>query len=164
MVTPEKLAWLAGIWDGEGSIAIFKHREKDGCIKYCSTINVVNNNLTIINEIIKICDELGVGFHLQEKERKSENHAQSYELITRKFKTIKKLMEVILPYLVGKKAQAEIVLRFVNKRLEKMNIGISNQNNKYDIEECEKLEKQIRSLNKRGPKPQRLNAENEKSL
>lgn len=158
MPKPEEIAWLAGIWDGEGSITVFKHREKNGCIKFCPTINVVNCNPVIINQIIKICDQIGVGLHINERDGLKENHAHKYELITRKFTTIKKFIEIVGPYLIGKKAQAELVLRFVDKRLEKMDKGISNQFNKYDIE-CEEIEKQIRSLNKKGPKPQRLNAE-----
>lgn len=154
MLTERQLGWLAGIWDGEGSITVFKYAEKNGAIKYCPTICAVNTDLTIINEVQKLADLLGINFHLMERKipkSKRDKHSISYQLITRKMSYIKKFLEIITPYLISKKAQAELVLRFVNKRLAKLEINKgSNAKSRYSEDEIE-ISKNIRELNKRGP-------------
>jgi hypothetical protein len=140
-----KLAWLAGIWDGEGSITIFSHIEKDGCRKLCPTINVTNTDIAMIAEIIKILDGYGIIFSLNKVKTKKE-HSDCYHLITRNMTKIKKTLELLLPYLVNKKPQAEILLRFVNSRLSKMLDGKKPWNWQYTEEE-QTMEQQMRLLN-----------------
>ncbi len=141
----ENIIWLAGFWDGEGSITIFKHKEKNGKWKICPTLAIVNTDLNTINHIIHILDNLGTSFHIFEKKVKKE-HKTCYQLNTRNIKYIKIVLDAISPFLITKKAQAELVLRYVNKKLEQMK---DNKRPRYDDEDFE-LQQLTQRLNRRG--------------
>ena len=129
----ERIIWMAGLWDGEGSITVFKNYDKASrCEKYCPTVCVVNTNPAIVNEVQKICVELQVVLHLFERTPEKKQHAVAYQLGTRKLAHVKTLLEHMLPYLVGKRAQAEMVLRFVDSRLSSMKGAINGMTRKHD--------------------------------
>lgn len=146
----EKLAWLAGIWDGEGSITIFSHIEKDGRRKLCPTIGVANTDIKIIAEIIKILDKHNIRLHLQARRGYKKEHSDCYSLITRNMTKIKAFLELLLPYLISKKPQAEILLRFVNSRLGKIQKNGKKPYHWEYTEEEQTMEQQMRILNARG--------------
>lgn len=141
MATEVELAWLAGLWDGEGSITIFKHLEKNGTRKLCPTILVVNTDIKIINEAKRILDNLGTSFHLFERAPTSDRHKQAYQLSTRNSQYIDKVLTALQPYLIGKKEQAELTIGYVRKRFYQRNID----------EQDEQTQVQVQALNKRGP-------------
>jgi pantothenate kinase len=143
-----KLAWLAGLWDGEGSITIFKTKIGKR-IKYCPSLNIVNNDIVIMNEVEKIILNLGASMHWVTREHNNIKHATSYTLITRNHHQIKKIVSAIEPYLIGKKAQAEIILRFIEKRQKQLEIKPTHIGPDNELDEmCEK----ILGLNRKGPK------------
>lgn len=114
------LAWLAGIWDGEGSIALFTHKEKNGSIKICPTVCVVNTDISIINKVRKILEELGCNFVLQETQPKNSRHSIKWTLTTRNQKYIILFLEAVIPYLYSiKRQKAEILLDYTTRRVEK---------------------------------------------
>lgn len=141
MSTETELAWLAGLWDGEGSITIFKHIERGGVRKLCPTILVVNTDIKIINEAKRILDNLGTSFHLFERVSKNPKHKNSFQLNTRNTKYIDKVLTAIEPYLIGKKEQAQLVIGYVRKRHYQFKID----------ENDEQVQLQVQALNKRGP-------------
>ena len=116
-MTNEESAWLAGFWDGEGTITVFKHKEKTGW-KLCPTMCIVNTDPNLINQTQKLCEKIGVQLALFTRNPKKKEHAISYQLNTRNMEYILKLIETIKPYLVGKLAQAEITERFTKSRLK----------------------------------------------
>lgn len=146
MVTNLELAWLAGIWDGEGSITIFTHTEKNGQRKIRPVVCVVNTNLEIIAEVARILDSLGTSFQVFERKNPKDSHKDCVQLTTSNFEYIKVTIQAMLPYLIGKKAQAQLVLRYVNKKLEQFK---TNKRPRYD-EEDEHLQRQAQKLNRRG--------------
>lgn len=146
MVTNTELAWLAGLWDGEGSITIFTHQEKDGNKKICPTLLVVNTNPAIIAEAARILDKLGTSFHVFERNNPNPKHKDAIQLNTRNQQYIKIALEAMLPYLVGKKAQAELTLRYVNKKIEQSKV---NKRPRYDIEDFE-IQSAVQLMNRRG--------------
>ena len=141
------LAWLAGIWDGEGSIALFTHKEKNGSIKICPTVCVVNTDISIINKVRKIIEELGCNFILQEVQPKNSRHSIKWTLTTRNQKYIVLFLEAIIPYLHSiKKQKAEILLDYTVRRLAKAK-RILHGTTPYDKEDWSIFQKfqQIRS-------------------
>lgn len=139
------LAWLAGIWDGEGSITIFSHTEKTGNTKLCPTCCVVNTDVNIVNKVRRILEELGCSFVLHEHKPKNKKHKLQWRLTTRNMTYIKIFLEAIIEYLVGdKKAKGEIVLSYVTQRLNKLETRSYNGTTTYDDEDWEYLSK-IRS-------------------
>jgi len=127
------LAWLGGIWDGEGSIALFTHTEKSGSKKICPTVNVVNTDIAIINKVRKLLEELGCSFSLQEIRPKNKRHSTCWHLVTRNQKYIVLFLKAVKPYLFSIKAQkAEILLDYCERRLEKTERLPSKGTTPYD--------------------------------
>ena len=149
MISETDKAWLAGFWDGEGSITIFTHVEKNGTKKICPTINVTNTNEYVIAHVVELLDKLGTSFSILEKKNESDKWKNAYTVGTRNMGYIKTVLETIQPYLVCKKAQCSLVLRYVNKKLAQRD---SNPRTRYDEEDFD-IQQKCQLLNKRGKIP-----------
>lgn len=147
-----KLAWLAGIWDGEGSITIFRHKEKNGSVKLKPCLVLTNTDINIINEAVKILDSYDIKFHVIDYTRPKSKRI--YQLTTSKLSNLEKFCETITPYLVGKKSQAELLYRYVKLRIDKIKIAGNNKHAiRYDEEELA-LQIKLQALNHRGESPE----------
>lgn len=136
------LAWLGGIWDGEGSIALFTHKEKNGSTKICPTVSVVNTDIAIINKVRKILEEIGCSFVLQEHRPKNSRHSTRWDLITRNQKYIILFLSAVKPYLFSiKKEKAEILLDYCIRRSEKTERLPSKGSTPYDTEDWDTFNK-----------------------
>lgn len=110
------LGWLAGIIDGEGSIGIYrKTRGKSSIFSAC--VRISNTSPEMIQRIVEIFDDLSIGTHVGEH-RGVKSTKPYWQVSVWRMTEIKKLIELLLPYLVAKLAHARLVLRFVNRRLE----------------------------------------------
>ena len=127
----EELAWLAGAWDSEGSISIFpfiekyhykgngiKKETKSPFRKLIATLTIVNTEQSFIAEVIRILDKNGISMHLTERNGVKKTHSKCWNVNCRRMDMIKKFIELLSPYLISKKPQADLVLRFVNSRLK----------------------------------------------
>ena len=122
MVTETERAWLAGIWDGEGSISLFQNTEKDGAIKLKPIVNMVNTDMGIINKCLDIIERGGCHAYIVNRRHSVKNpkHKDVVEIKFSSVPNIKGILELIEPYLEGsKKSKAQILLRYVNRRSEK---------------------------------------------
>jgi len=115
--TSHQLAWLAGIWDGEGTFTILYKEMRYGDA-YMARITLSNTDVSMINEILKILDSYGVIGHLWKEKPRKKQHKACYHITINKLKNVKICAELMLPYLVNKKPNAEIIIRFVNSRLK----------------------------------------------
>ena len=102
----EKLAYLAGIVDGEGSImyvkgAMDKRRNKQ---YYRVVLRVANNDMTLIQWIM---DNFPNKWYLEHKRWRGVNQDDSY-ILNLHYQHAINLIELIEPYLVSKKIQAKI--------------------------------------------------------
>lgn len=144
-VTDTQLAWLAGIIDGEGTITVgfLNTRETR---QYAPSVTVVNTNPVMIATILAIYDQLGVGSHVMERDRtKSLGKRSIWNVTVQRMGGIEKLLTVLAPFMVAKRAQAELLLRFVRSRIPKKNSG-SNRDRTYTQEELDMC-LEIRNLN-----------------
>lgn len=136
-VTKENLAWLAGIWDGEGSFLMDKQRNSKGKYNYSVRISISNSCPFMIVKIINILKNLKIGFHLSDMKTKNP-----FWMIRIAGSMIKKknFINFLLPFLVTKQPQAYLMLNFIESRLKHGHIW------KYSNEEVENAE-QIIALN-----------------
>lgn len=115
------LAWLAGVIDGEGCIAIFrktvKHRSGNTTIVPTPYITIVNSSQTLMNECKSILDALGVSMYGLHYSR-NETHRPLKRFLIKNHKSLETLLDAILPYLVGKRDQALLMREYLEERLE----------------------------------------------
>jgi len=113
-VTPEQIAWLAGIWDGEGTFVVSPL--KNGKY-YSAAASVVNTSPEMIRRITQILDGLEITGHLYLEKMRTKKHKRCYHITIRNYKILKKFIILLLPYLVAKKKQAEILLKYIESRM-----------------------------------------------
>jgi len=124
--TSHQLAWLAGIWDGEGTFSILYQQKSHG-EAYIARITLSNTDISMINEILKILDAYDINGHLWKEEPRKKQHKAAYHITINKLKNVKTCAELMLPYLVNKKPNAEIIIRFVNSRLKYQRTPIQDE-------------------------------------
>lgn len=110
------IAWLAGIWDGEGSI-LFQQNGNN----LRPSAEVSNTDVLIANKVIKLLEENDIGAYI--RERSPKDHRKSYWQITvGEFNSLQKFLELVVPYMnSSKKHRGELVLHYLNKRFERAN-------------------------------------------
>jgi len=165
--TPIELSYLAGLWDGEGSFCITKMKSH-GNYGYYSKSSIVNTNMAIIAKIVEILDKINVGGFLQQMRHRNPRHSDSIVISVQKMTKNLILLKALLPYLCGKKPHAELMLRFINRRLEaqknqpKLLHGENGcitkciREDGYSEEDVS-LYEQLRILNRKGSAPETTN-------
>lgn len=132
----KELAWLGGIWDGEGSISFQTTRRNNGNLVIVPFLSVTNTDKEIIAEIKRILDKIKIGY--KENwivDKANPDHLMRCNIRVDKFARAKALVGMIYPYLKStKRHNAEVVLEFVKEREE--NLLTRNENgqivrNKY---------------------------------
>lgn len=121
------IGWLAGIIDGEGSLAHYyskrKGQTKSG-VPYKESpmfgVIIVNTDMEIMRHVKSIYDKLGVYAQINLKAASKSQREGSfafakpcYELVVRRRKDVEELLKLVTPYLRGyKRAKAEVMLDF----------------------------------------------------
>jgi len=151
-VTDGELGWLAGIYDGEGSFSLKPRKANmdfpEGGVNL--SIEMVNTDTAIINKVDLILSKLKVSHYISE--RVHNIWKTRYDISVKKFSEAQRLLTIIKPFLVGKIGQAELLLRFIEKR-----IGLP-KNTKYTQEDVQ-IVNEYREHFSRTREPQRLHAQ-----
>jgi len=119
-----RLAWLAGIIDGEGCLTIFRrsYPDRKGGKRMLPTANVTitNTSVEMLDACREILDTLGVKYNLNDPHLGSCYAKKPLKRISvRNYGSIQVLLKAILPYLIAKKFQAEKLLEFTRLALAK---------------------------------------------
>jgi len=137
LLAPEKLAYLAGIVDGEGCISISKvHRSKtnstpyDG-IRLSARVNISNKSKLLMEELDSTAGHLANyrPYDFNNPLRKG----QAYIWEIGKLQNIVEFLESIYPYLIVKKKHCEVLLQFCKSRIGKNHL--SNPDRGYTKDE-----------------------------
>jgi hypothetical protein len=118
--TPTDLAYLAGIIDGEGWIGLQKRLDRRW-VTYKPALRITNTDPNIINRVYEIWEGLGVSGHIYEntQDPSVSNGKTIMNLQLNKQSVIKTVIEAVIPFLVGKKARAIMLLRFLDKSVDR---------------------------------------------
>jgi len=158
-LTKTERAYLAGLWDGEGSITLWKHiRKESGKPRLIASLVFTNTNLEMIDFVQSKLEDSGATFHRHKSSFKGRSK-DCYQLTSRNRESVERTIKILMPYLIAKKEQAQIVLAFVRSRKEQMKKtkGRPSNTTKYTSKEFE-MEQNIRGLiNLVRKNPQRLN-------
>lgn len=140
MVVDTDIAWLAGIVDGEGSVQLMNC--KDGQ-HLKPRLSVVNCDISIINRCRLIAMDVlnDRTFSVYVNKRYGEfNKRTTFHISIDDGQLILKMLIQLLPYLTGKKRQAELIVEFLSDRIK----GSRYTNNDRVIQ------MKVSMLNKRG--------------
>lgn len=151
-VTEKNLAWLGGIWDGEGSISITKALRKKGNFNFNSKVTVENTSVRIITEVCRILKGLNISYYIWTRLPRSVKHKQAYVVSVCKLSDIKKFCNIIQPYLILKIEQADLLGKFTESRIFKSG-NIRKGRGRAKVFSPEEIDicNQIQVLNKLGP-------------
>ena len=117
-VAPEKLAWLAGIWDGEGTFGIYKYRPYKERYYYCARLTLSNTCVAMIDEIVHLFTLLGIQANYWKAKRgRSDKHKLEVHITVDRQESVRRGCLCMLPYLVVKKERAQILIDFIGIRM-----------------------------------------------
>lgn len=127
--------WLAGFFDGEGSILLGRYtRKRDGFLRIKTEVLVANTGKIVMQEI---ADNLDMPLY----EEKRADRKYLYTVRICKLENVVLLLEKIIPHLKVKRLQAELLYAYCMSRLQKPH------RSEYTQEELQIFSK-VRELNK----------------
>lgn len=123
---PSKLGYLAGVLDGEGSFSCYhiryksnrlyggKRRQYGGITK---NVMVHNTNQSIVEACRDIISAIvGEPARFRKENRLTTTGKEVWYVWVSGGRQLRKLLPTITPYLVGKRRQAELMLRLLNRK------------------------------------------------
>jgi hypothetical protein len=129
-------AYMAGILDGEGSIILYRGKNRLGSLVLFPSVKIVNTDPKIHQLVSKY------GFHLH-VERRTGRNKDAYIGQLMSPKQIAEFLPKVIPYLILKLPQALLLLEYVTSRIGK------RWGSSYSTRELE-LSDGITFLNRRG--------------
>lgn len=118
-----RLAWLAGIIDGEGYMSSHatasSHTKKDGTRgrQLFFTVGIGNTDYSMISESVAISEAIGVKYIItMMKPRNAEKHKVGWKVRWHGWGRVEGILTATLPYLVNKRGRAELVLAMIRHR------------------------------------------------
>jgi len=132
--------YLAGIIDGEGCIGVYKAKDKGKYLKYFVCVVVKNTSEELI---FWLKENFGGHIKFQKTKNKKWKDCWGWHVNSKKAVT---LLKKVLPYLIVKKEQAELSIKFQKKVKRYGVMGVP----KDVLEERESFYIKSRKLNQRG--------------
>lgn len=133
-------AYLAGIIDGEGTITITRHRQYQRPHWVCKTFLWVSNTNPRLIRTLKKRHDGAIGCTT----RAEKNHKDALYWRVMAHERIYSILDSCLPYLIIKRRQAEIMLKFIESRRARYRLQYS----KRELQ----MQARIRKMNERGRK------------
>lgn len=106
-----RLAYIAGIIDGEGTIAIRKHHKEK---KYQPYVSIVNTNYEVVKMVADFIGAKRIFIHDPSTNGYQGRLICYKAMVIGRFKT-KPTIEKLLPYLIIKREAAKICLKLANE-------------------------------------------------
>ena len=118
----DELSWLGGFWDGEGTIGIYKRHKY-----FVPSVSVCNTNEVLIKKIQDILDLYGLEYRVDYQDRGDRTNARPAWVIKAESKPrVKALLTLLQPYLVGKQAQADLVLKWCSSTKSRKQLSLED--------------------------------------
>ena len=135
-------AYIAGFVDGEGTITVVPVKTQARRKSYYSIFTIVNTHLETMNHLAAM-----MGCSVMTHKREGGNWKTVYKIVVRSTADVLHVIEVIYPYLITKRRQADLAMKFCRRKLAKYGDGDYSDTFAEDL----LLSEEIRRLNKRGP-------------
>jgi hypothetical protein len=112
------LTWLAAAIECEGSISTQVYTLRDGRVRLTPFVCFVNSDRLLLAEVARILDEIGIKWHSCKHGSKTNLPVSTYRIDG--MKPVKKLLEILFPYMIGEKRRNAVnVLSFIKSREER---------------------------------------------
>lgn len=132
-VTDFEIGWLAGIVDGEGTVAfsVYPRQERGKILQEVRVkpqVIITNTDKALVERAADIFKRCQVGTHIEHRIQHGRGFAttKSYRPLfvanACGFKRTKAALELLTPYLVSKQHKANLVLRYIAQREQKLSI------------------------------------------
>lgn len=107
-------AWLAGFWDGEGTITIGANMDK-GHLRIRPLLSIVNTHLATMEYLTTLFGKFNIPFYICSVHRKIKNpkHAKQFVIRIAGHKRCKRFLDVLESYLFTKADQAKLLREFI---------------------------------------------------
>jgi hypothetical protein len=136
------LAWLAGIIDGEGCFSIYSVSRKDADNPSpAAYLSITNSNSLLLKRCLEIFDELNIKYLYNDPKNGHQRGRKVMRIRVKNYSSLRRLIELVLPFLVGKVDQARIMLEFVT---------LAGQRGKLGFQDRTVLMNKIKDLNQHG--------------
>jgi len=144
-----ELAYLGGLIDGEGSFwfCVTFHKKSDKYRRLIANFSLNNTEKLLTDKAYDICKRAGINLRYRNHSAKLTKK-QVWIVETNKLANTRKLIKLVLPYLIGKRERAQLMLDFIEHRIKRVKETPICTRIPYDPYEIELAEK-VRSLNGR---------------
>ena len=119
-ISQVQLAYLGGLIDGEGCVAISVQRKKgraNDSFQLCPHVSFTNTERTLVDQYVAILDSLNVARYVSSRRAHGRN-AESWQVVTKGLKRTLKLLPYLTQWCRGKKKDNAIdLLEFCKSRL-----------------------------------------------
>jgi hypothetical protein len=102
---PEQEAWFAGLIDGEGCFTLSIYRQHENALRFDTVFSISMKEGAWFGEVSRILKLHDIGFNWRHRRNQIEVHVEGH-------RRVKKLISLVLPYLVVKKPLAKRLLDF----------------------------------------------------
>lgn len=163
-MTDTQLAWLAGIWDGEGSVGISRYKRPGGAT-YVLTPQVqiqMTDELTVATTV-QVLQGIGLKATRHTWHERKAHHKDMWGYNITRTGYVRQMAIALLPYTVTKRQHWTLIKEFCELRIERVGLDDQGRLRKggkpgwwtpYSDRELDVAD-QLRSLTRRG-KPARL--------
>lgn len=156
-----KIAWLAGLLDGEGSVGVsISHRPDRPHRPYSlgAAVQMSTTDKETLDSALDVPKQIGVrGAGYTYQERDPAKHKDAWFLRVIRLVDIDVLARVMVPHSVTKLAQWKLIAEYTESRLRVGSVGLAGRllrggvpKQPYTAREVE-IAKRLRALNSRGP-------------
>jgi hypothetical protein len=148
MLSQIESAWLAGFADADGSIRLKKgaKNEKKGQNSLIPHITFHNTCVMTCNRIVELVVKVIPEIKTTARKRSSKEHALCAGIEVYGMKRCEPLLRELLPYLATKRVEAELMLKFIERRKAREHRNKPYESEDYRIYEAIKYLKKSRHL------------------
>ena len=109
-------AWLAGFWDADGTIGIYKRTTY-----FVPAASVTNTNPLLVAKVKGILDAQDIKYCVEYRDR-GDNRKPAWTIRVESKPRVSKLLNYIREYLIGKQGQADLVLEWCKRPGRRRNL------------------------------------------
>lgn len=112
------LAWLAGMWEADGSFSLCRNQNKGKYIQYEPLMQFVNTDILLAQKVMEILKNIQVGYYQLSRIQTGLGTKLKHEIRIAGIMRCSTFLRYILPYMQGqKRKRAELIKAFLDYRL-----------------------------------------------